>query len=66
MDWITEQNVLIKFAGNTKLRETGLEFRASQIHEQDLKQAGYISKSLTANFSGNANCKSENGARKWS
>lgn len=52
--------MLIKFAGNTKLGETGLEFRASQIHEKGLKKAGRNSESSHANFSGNANCKSEN------
>lgn len=52
--------MLIKFAGNSKLGETGLEFRASQIHEKGLKKARHNSESSHANFSGNANCKSEN------
>lgn len=60
MDWITEQNMLIKFAGNTKLGETGLEFKALQIHEKGLKKAEYKSESVSANFSGNTNCKPEN------
>lgn len=48
--------MLIKFAGNVKLGETGMEVRALQICEKDLNKAD----SLSANFSDNANCKSEN------
>lgn len=53
--------MLLKFAGNTKLGESGLEFRASKIHEKGLKKAGYNSESVSAIFSDNTNYKSENG-----
>lgn len=49
--------MLIKYAGNTNLGKTGLEFKTLQIHE---KKAAYNSENESTNFPGNTNCKSEN------
>lgn len=53
--------MLLKFAGNTKPGETGLEFRELRKSVRRVwKKQDTILKALSANFSGKANCKWEN------